>query len=180
MAAAPTLIRKHALDNVAIVGNEGGLPVCTVLPGGVTLLDKVPQAHKVLLQDVPAGGEVLRYGVVIGRAKVALKAGCWVHERLLDIPPARTLTGLPMATRVPTPQPPLEGRKSPRIDPSLACRRLAPWHQSALWYQTPCFAQLRLRLRRVVVASSNSAPRASTQLPGSGTVDRLPYSSYRI
>jgi galactarate dehydratase len=111
MAAAPTptLIRMHALDNVAIVGNEGGLPSGTVLLGGVTLLDKVPQAHKVLLTDLPAGGEVLRYGVVIGRAKVALKAGCWVHERLLDIPPARALTGLPMATVLPLPQPPLDG-----------------------------------------------------------------------
>ena len=47
MAATPkpTLIRMHALDNVAIVGNEGGLAAGTVLPGGVTLLDKVPQAH---------------------------------------------------------------------------------------------------------------------------------------
>ena len=59
MKAGPTLIRMQVLDNVAIVGNEGGLPAGTRLPGGVTLLDKAPQAHKVLLQDLPAGGEVL-------------------------------------------------------------------------------------------------------------------------
>ncbi len=105
----PTLIRMHERDNVAIVGNDGGLGAGTVLPGGITLRDKVPQAHKVMLVDLPAGGEVLRYGVVIGRAKAAIAAGSWVHERLIDIPAARALQGLPMATAQPAPQPALQG-----------------------------------------------------------------------
>ena len=105
----PTLIRMHERDNVSIVGNEGGLPAGTVLPGGVTLREKVPQAHKVLLVDLPPGGEVLRYGVVIGRAKAAIAAGSWVHERLIDIPAARALQGLPMATVRAVPQADLHG-----------------------------------------------------------------------
>ena len=105
----PVLVRMHADDNVAIVGNEGGLPAGTVLPGGVTLLERVPQAHKVLLADLPAGAEVRRYGVVIGRTLDALPAGCWVHERRLVMPAARSLDGLPIATARAAPLPPLEG-----------------------------------------------------------------------
>ena len=109
----PVLIAMHARDNVAIVGNEGGLPAGTALPGGLTLREKVPQAHKLALVDLPAGAEVVRYGVVIGRALRDIAAGSWVHERLLEIPPARALDGLPQpgdgVTALPTPLPPLEG-----------------------------------------------------------------------
>ena len=40
---------------------------------------------------------------------VATAAGSWVHERLLQMPAARALTGLPIATLKPAPQPPLDG-----------------------------------------------------------------------
>ncbi len=105
----PVLIRMHERDNVAIVGNDGCLPAGTVLPGGPTLREKVPQAHKVALIDLPAGADVRRYGVNIGTAKAPIAAGSWVHERLLDMPAARSLDGLPMATLKAAPQPPLEG-----------------------------------------------------------------------
>jgi galactarate dehydratase len=97
----PILIRMHAHDDVAIVGNEGGLPAGTPLGaawGGLVLKEKVPQAHKVALADLPAGAPVRRYGVVIGTAREAIAAGRWVHERLLELPAARALQGLPMAT----------------------------------------------------------------------------------
>lgn len=110
MAVAPLTIRMHEDDNVAIVANDGGLPAGTVLPSGLVLLDKVPQAHKVALVDIPAGGAVLRYGVAIGHAKEPLAAGRWVHERLLDMPAARGLDdSLPKATAKPPPLPPLPG-----------------------------------------------------------------------
>ena len=95
---APVTVRMHPADNVAIVGNEGGLPAGTALPGGLVLRQPVPQAHKVALTDIAAGEPVLRYGVVIGRARQAIAAGSWVHERLLEMPDAPTLTELPMAT----------------------------------------------------------------------------------
>ncbi|MCZ8252114.1 MAG: galactarate dehydratase [Hylemonella sp.] len=110
MNPQPIIIRMQATDNVAIVANEGGLPAGTALPAeGITLRDKVPQAHKVALVDIAAGAPVLRYGVPIGYAKTAIAAGSWVHERLLDMPAARELQGLPMATVKPPPLPPLEG-----------------------------------------------------------------------
>lgn len=48
----PVLIRMHAADNVAVVGNDGGLPEGTVVPDGPTLREKLPQAHKVALADI--------------------------------------------------------------------------------------------------------------------------------
>jgi galactarate dehydratase len=108
-ATVPVTVRMHESDNVAIVGNEGGLPAGTALPGGPVLRQAVPQAHKVALVDIAAGEPVIRYGVVIGRARAAIAAGSWVHERLLEMPAARELTDLPMATVQPPAQPPLDG-----------------------------------------------------------------------
>ena len=109
LSQAPLTIRMHALDNVVIVANEGGLPAGTVLADGVVLLDRVPQGHKVALVALPAGCPVLRYGIPIGHALQSIPAGSWVHERLLKMPGARELTGLPMATVRPKLQPALEG-----------------------------------------------------------------------
>jgi galactarate dehydratase len=97
-----------ARDNVAIVGNDGGLTAGTELPGGIVLRERVPQAHKVALTDLAAGAEVIRYGVVIGRALKDLPAGSWVNERLLQMPAAPGLDALPMAT-VKADLPPLTG-----------------------------------------------------------------------
>jgi len=108
-AAIPRIVRMHERDNVAIVANDGGLPAGTVVPGGPVLREKVPQAHKVALVDLPAGSAVLRYGVVIGHTLRDVPAGSWVHERLLQMPDARGLEGLPRATVKPLALPPLEG-----------------------------------------------------------------------
>ncbi|MEY4317639.1 MAG: hypothetical protein RI902_1447 [Pseudomonadota bacterium] len=105
----PLTIRMHPRDNVAIVANDGGLPAGTVLPEGLTLRDQVPQGHKVALVDVPADSPVWRYGVAIGYALKDIPAGSWVHERLLQMPSARSLDDLPIATVKPDPLPPLEG-----------------------------------------------------------------------
>ncbi|VTU15862.1 D-galactarate dehydratase [Variovorax sp. SRS16] len=106
---APLYITMHERDNVAIVANDGGLTAGTVFPSGLTLIDKVPQGHKVALVDLPAGTPVLRYNVVIGRTTRDVPAGSWVHERLLEMPAARSLEGLPIATVQPPALPPLEG-----------------------------------------------------------------------
>ncbi len=112
--SSPLTIRMHAEDNVAIVANDGGLPAGTLLPAdvpgaGITLRDKVPQGHKVALADIPEGGVVRRYNVPIGYALKDIAAGSWVHERLLQMPSARALEGLPMATVKPPVLEPLTG-----------------------------------------------------------------------
>ena len=105
----PRVVLMHQADNVAIVVNDGGLIAGTVLDKGLVLRDKVPQGHKVALSDLVTGQAVMRYNVPVGYARQNIPAGSWVHERLLDIPLARELQGLPMATVKPAPQAPLEG-----------------------------------------------------------------------
>ena len=109
MITSPLTIQMHEADNVAIVANDGGLPEGTVLPSGLVLRDHVPQGHKVALTDLPADAAVLRYQVPIGYALQDIPAGSWVHERLLRMPPARELEGLPMATVQAPAHEPLEG-----------------------------------------------------------------------
>jgi galactarate dehydratase len=105
----PLTIQMNDQDNVAIVANNGGLPAGTVLADGLVLKDAVPQGHKVALTDLPAKSAVVRYGIPIGYALKDIPAGSWVHERLLDMPTARELDNLPIATVKPAPQPALEG-----------------------------------------------------------------------
>nr|WP_297355262.1 galactarate dehydratase [uncultured Caldimonas sp.] len=106
---APLYIRMHERDNVAIVANDGGLPAGTAFPCGLTLREHVPQGHKVALVDLPAGAAVRRYDVPIGYAVRDIPAGSWVHERLLQMPEARSLEALPMANRRTEPLQPLDG-----------------------------------------------------------------------
>lgn len=105
----PFSISMHAADNVAIIANDGGLPAGTVLSSGQVLVDHVPQAHKVALVDIPEGGVIRRYNVVIGYALKPIPAGSWVHEKLVQMPDARSLEGLPISTVKPPVQAPLEG-----------------------------------------------------------------------
>ncbi len=109
MPRPPLSILMHARDNVAIVANDGGLAAGTVFASGLTLREKVPQAHKVALVDIPEGGVVRRYDVPIGYALKPIPAGSWVHERLLRMPAARELDGLPIATVKPPAMPAARG-----------------------------------------------------------------------
>ena len=108
-SATPRVIRMDERDNVAIVANEGGVAAGSMLASGLALADRVPQGHKVALVDIAAGAPVVRYGVVIGTAAQPIGAGQWVHERLLTMPEARSLDGLPIATVAPRDASPLEG-----------------------------------------------------------------------
>jgi galactarate dehydratase len=123
----PRWIRMHEADNVAIVANDGGLAEGAVFADGLVLRERVPQGHKVALVDLPAGTEVRRYNVVIGRALKDIPAGSWVHERLLAMPEAAGLDRLPMATVRPAPAQPLEGytfEGYPNADGSVGTRNL--------------------------------------------------------
>ncbi len=107
--SSPLTIRVHPADNVAIVVNAGGLPAGTVLADGLTLLEAIPEGHKVALLDLDANAEVIRYGEVIGYALEPLARGRWVHEGVLREPQLPALDHLPLSTAVPPPLPRLEG-----------------------------------------------------------------------
>ena len=53
--ATPLYIKMDERDNVAIVVNDGGLPADTVIPSGLKLVEKIPQAHKVALVTIAKG-----------------------------------------------------------------------------------------------------------------------------
>ena len=78
-------------DNVVVAVHD--LPAGTTLESGVVTWEPIPQAHKIALRDIPAGGEILRYGVVLGYAKNDISAGSWINEHMLNLPesPARPI-----------------------------------------------------------------------------------------
>lgn len=102
-------IRVNPRDNVGIIVEPEGAAAGASLPGGLTVRERIPQAHKVALGDVAAGEPIVRYGHVIGLANRPIAAGAWVREELLDLPVAPPLDRLPLATAVPEPLLPLEG-----------------------------------------------------------------------
>jgi galactarate dehydratase len=105
----PLYIQVHPRDNVAIIVNEGGLPSGTRLDCGLVLLEAVPEAHKVALEDLGCGAPIVRYGSVIGYAEAAIAKGTWVHEGMMRLPEPPSLDRLPICTAVPEPLSPLDG-----------------------------------------------------------------------
>ncbi|WP_105910643.1 UxaA family hydrolase [Klebsiella pneumoniae] len=102
-------IKVHPTDNVAIIVNYRGLSAGTRFPDGQTLVEHIPQGHKVALVDIPAHGEIIRYGEVIGFAVRDIPKGSWIDESLVELPTAPPLNTLPLATKVLEPLPPLKG-----------------------------------------------------------------------
>lgn len=45
----------------------------------ITITQEIPDGHKLALRDIAAGEDIIKYGVVIGRATASIPAGSWVH-----------------------------------------------------------------------------------------------------
>ncbi len=105
----PLLIRVNPKDNVEIVVNSDGLEAGTKISDSIILVERIPQSHKVALKEFKAGDEIIRYGEIIGYAKIDIPKGSCVDEKKIDLPKSPVLEGLPVATKVPAPLPPLEG-----------------------------------------------------------------------
>ncbi|WP_419867011.1 galactarate dehydratase [Dickeya dianthicola] len=105
----PLYIKVHESDNVAIVVNNNGLKAGTQFSCGLELKEHIPQGHKVALSDIALGAPIVRYGEIIGYALRDIARGSWIDESLVELPNAPALETLPLATRVPSPLPPLEG-----------------------------------------------------------------------
>ena len=102
-------IRVNPRDNVAIVVESDGVAPGATEAGGLVVRERIPQGHKIALRKLAAGEPILRYGEVIGYANRDILGGHWVREELIDMPAARPLDQLPLATAVPAALPPLEG-----------------------------------------------------------------------
>lgn len=105
----PLYIKVHPNDNVAIIVNNNGLPEGTRFACGLTLIEHVPQGHKVALQAIAQNDAIIRYGEIIGYANQDIKQGSWISEHQVELPQAPALETLPLATKVPKPLPALEG-----------------------------------------------------------------------
>ncbi len=81
---APPCLRLRSDDTVGVM--TGARPAGAELVVGdlvVRLRDDLPAGHKVALADVPAGGQVRKYGQVIGVATRPIQAGEHVHSHNL-------------------------------------------------------------------------------------------------
>lgn len=105
----PHYIQVNPKDNVAIIVNTGGLSKGTVFPSGLELEENIPQGHKVALKDLNQDEPIIRYGEIIGYALRPILKGSWIDESLVKPPTPAKLDELPIASRVPEIQPPLEG-----------------------------------------------------------------------
>ncbi|RLG07457.1 MAG: D-galactarate dehydratase [Thaumarchaeota archaeon] len=77
-------VMVNPADNVAVVLEEvkKGESVLVRSDGRELRLiarSDIPFGHKIAVKDIPKGGEVVKYGEVIGRALSEIKAGDYVH-----------------------------------------------------------------------------------------------------
>lgn len=115
--AVPLYIKVNEKDNVAIAVND--IKAGTELMQGVVAGQDIPQAHKIALCNIPAGREIIRYGVVIGYAIRDIKKGDWINETMLELPVPPSVDEMSYATNLvkDLPEPPgrtWEGYANPK------------------------------------------------------------------
>ncbi|KAB1913183.1 UxaA family hydrolase [Micromonospora sp. AMSO31t] len=83
-----SLVVLYESDDVAVATTamRAGEPVALAGAAGTALRNDVPVGHKVALRDLRAGSPVRKYGQVIGRALVDVRAGEHVHVHNLGMP----------------------------------------------------------------------------------------------
>ena len=59
----------------------------------VEAVTEVPMGHKIALRDIRNGEDIVKYGVVIGRATADIPAGSWVHLHVMRSVPAIWTSG---------------------------------------------------------------------------------------
>ena len=80
----PVYIKIKDEDNVAITVDK--VPAGTQVMEGITAKQDIPQGHKIALCDIPAGGNIIRYGVTLGYAINDIHQGDWINENMLSLP----------------------------------------------------------------------------------------------
>lgn len=120
-------IKINEKDNVAVAVRD--LPRGTELPDGTVTCEDIPQAHKIALTDIPAGGEVIRYGAVLGTMREHMPRGGWINETNLVMAPAPDLDSMEFSTDIRTnlPIPPVktwEGYPNPWGDGPAGTRNI--------------------------------------------------------
>ena len=95
-------IKIRDIDNVAVAVQD--LDAGVEIQPGLKTLEPIPQAHKIALVDIPAGADIIRYGVTLGYAKKDIPAGAWINEHMLNLPESPSVENLPFGTNVLSPE----------------------------------------------------------------------------
>lgn len=77
-------IKINERDNVIVALNPipAGTELSVPAEGGtvkVTAREEIPAGHKMAIKEIPAGGEVIKYGFRIGNTKEDIPCGAWIH-----------------------------------------------------------------------------------------------------
>src|SRR5689334_14320083 len=72
-----TLLDDAQPGAVEVIGGLGGR--VGTAAAQLVATEPISLGHKVALADIPSGGEVVKFGVTIGRATQDISAGSWVH-----------------------------------------------------------------------------------------------------
>lgn len=91
-------VKVHEQDNVAIAVQD--IRAGTVIEDGLAANQDIPQAHKIALCDIPKGGEIIRYGAVLGYAKDDVQKGDWINEHMLHLPKSPSVDDMPYGTNI--------------------------------------------------------------------------------
>lgn len=84
----PLYIKIKDQDNVAIAVKD--IKAGTEVMDGVIAHQDIPQAHKIALCDIEKGGEIIRYGVVLGYAVSRIKKAIGLTNTCWSFPRPRT------------------------------------------------------------------------------------------
>ncbi len=88
MMLKPDAIVINHRDNVAVALRDLSKGEIVHLPDGRDLVvrDEIPHSHKIALEDLSPGDEIVKYGEIIGQAKEHIGRGGWVHtHNLVDM-----------------------------------------------------------------------------------------------
>lgn len=104
---AALYVKINERDNVGIALHD--IAAGTDVGDGIIARSDIPQAHKIALEHIPQGGDVVRYGVTLGYAKEDTPAGTWINETSLDLPTPPPLDEMEWGTNIVTdlPTPPV-------------------------------------------------------------------------
>lgn len=116
----PDFIHIHPSDNVAVA--LAPIPAGTVF-SGVPAATDIPQGHKMALQPLKAGDQVVKYGFSIGHATEGIAPGQWVHTHNMktNLSGEETYTYNP-SIHQPAPQTPRTFRGFQRADGKVGIR----------------------------------------------------------
>jgi len=90
------VIKIAESDNVGVVANSAGLQEGVVIDNGLRIMQNIPMGHKVTLENINEGDEIIRYGHPIGYAKSIINKGEWVHEGKMTLPQPPNLDAIPI------------------------------------------------------------------------------------